>query len=513
MRMRMRTKLLLIFLFSSFLQPDFAKLPEDDMNTGLTSDHVSTDDSSSRPTSDQIAIEDATTTRPTSDADTTTDDYDNEPPFTYDPSDFRFGFKDGGWNDYDITIEPDLEKLIAKELNLISTKQIMLPIMPPSGTVPDLKNITEFENVSMWSNGTSDNNAKMNISFESATKSTALNGPSFGIMNSSIKGKDLSKYVWNTSDYVWYCGSPTILVIGTLGNVLSLVVMFRKKIRSSTTSLYLRVLAVLDLIILYTGLLQLYIKHVTSGADTSGADIRLTSRAACKLQMFYGYFILQFNSWLIMTVTLERLFAVICPHQWKKMFNKKNACVGIFLKALLIAILNGHFLFTHDLLVLSPTHKICRASTSGSVHFMLNVWPWIDFIVCCLIPSIVILISNLIIIANVVLSRVKHQQPNPTNQTKLTSLTIVLILVSLTFFFTTSPIAIYLINNRVNSEAEEKEKLNWAILNLIMYVNNSANFFLYVIGGPRFRNEFIKLFTRRNRISPDNTLQLNNINS
>ena len=55
---------------------------------------------------------------------------------------------------------------------------------------------------------------------------------------------------------LWRIGAPMVIFLGTLGNVLSGVVMSRKCMRRSVTGFYLLVLAFADTLVLYTGLLR-----------------------------------------------------------------------------------------------------------------------------------------------------------------------------------------------------------------------------------------------------------------
>ena len=56
--------------------------------------------------------------------------------------------------------------------------------------------------------------------------------------------------------------SPVLLLVGTVGNVLSILVMSRRSLRGSQASLYLIVLAVSDIMALYTGLLRHFLHKV-----------------------------------------------------------------------------------------------------------------------------------------------------------------------------------------------------------------------------------------------------------
>ncbi len=66
-------------------------------------------------------------------------------------------------------------------------------------------------------------------------------------------------------------------VLGTIGNVLSGIVMTRPTMRRSTMGLMLCVLAVFDTLVLWTDLLRQYVRYVHH------VDLRTHSNAVCKL--------------------------------------------------------------------------------------------------------------------------------------------------------------------------------------------------------------------------------------
>ena len=52
---------------------------------------------------------------------------------------------------------------------------------------------------------------------------------------------------------------PVLLLLGTVGNVLNLVVLQSRQYRSSTSTVSLSALAVMDILVLWTGLLRQWI--------------------------------------------------------------------------------------------------------------------------------------------------------------------------------------------------------------------------------------------------------------
>ena len=304
---------------------------------------------------------------------------------------------------------------------------------------------------------------------------------------------------------VWQYGTPVILSTGTLGNILSVCVICHKKILQSTTSMYLLVLAVVDTASLYTGLLHLYIKHVYS------YDWRVLSTAACKLHMFGGSMFLQYGSWLLVSITLERLCAVYLPHKCRNIFTKRNVVIGLIIQAIVIITISAHYLATHDVITMKSGKKTCAATTNVPWYFTHFVWPWIDFCVTSLLPSLILLLSNSAIVFRIVQSEsvrcVQLQAHGPAP--KMNSMTAILLTVSVLFLITTAPLSIYIIRNimlQLHADAVQRAQLSllWTCLNLLLYTNNALNFLLYLISGPRFRREFSKMLCvwKTNSVQP-----------
>ena len=285
-----------------------------------------------------------------------------------------------------------------------------------------------------------------------------------------------------------YC-SPILLVLGTIGNILSLAVMLRKNIRESTTSLYLSVLAIADTAVLYTGLLMNYVIKL------SGYYIFDSSRFACKFGRFTIYGLQQFDSWVLVNVALERVCAVFLPHKVKDIFTKKFATVSLIIQGLVIIAINNHFFYTYDLVYHAGEFQFCDIQLPAHASFIDYIWPWIDFCLISLIPFTIIISSNVAIVCRLLRSRYKRRHLHVNSQVKMTSMTAVLITVSLMFLVTTAPLRIFTITLNMNqhktANVYQKATLSLvsAILNMILYINYSVNFLLYCVSGTRFREE------------------------
>ena len=309
---------------------------------------------------------------------------------------------------------------------------------------------------------------------------------------------------------IWKVVPPILILFGTIGNILSIVVLTRKSIKASTTALYLTFLAFSDLLVLHTGLLRQWLNYLTE------YDVRHTSEAACKIHIWLVYSSLDFSAWILIAVTLERVISTWCPHSAKTKCNRKYATILIISIMFLSLALNSHLLFgmvnkvTIDDKGQIKTIDRCATIDPMYANFFNVTWPWIDLCAFCLIPFTVIVVGNSCILFKVIKSRQKaksrirpslrstHKSSShigPTNS----SMTAMLFTLNMVFLFTTSPVSIYNIGyphwlSGASEPTIASLEFWWAVVNMLMYTNNSINFLLYCLSGSRFRQEVKRLF-------------------
>ncbi|XP_071104710.1 C-C chemokine receptor type 1-like [Haliotis cracherodii] len=339
----------------------------------------------------------------------------------------------------------------------------------------------------------------------------------------SAATEDYTQYPeYKAGSLVWSIFPPILIFFGTIGNVLSIVVLNRKPMRESTVSIYLTALSVMDILVLYTGLMRQWLRVVIE------LDIRDVSEMSCKIHILLVYFTLDMSVWLLVSVTIERFVSVMFPLTVKRYFTRCKALVNIAVIAVLLLALNSHYLYglgdvetTTDG---ATTIEHCVSLWNGYEHFEFHVWPWIDLCVYSLIPLIVLIIANISIIQKILTRRRNARRIHPVVSTitseqkryqdkKTSSMTIMLLVLNLVFFLCTTPISVYLIGepywlDDLTPRQEAVLSLVWAITNMLQYTNNSINFLLYCISGSRFRNTLKELFQRRNRVRPSNSMTM-----
>ncbi|XP_045215468.2 lysophosphatidic acid receptor 6-like [Mercenaria mercenaria] len=310
---------------------------------------------------------------------------------------------------------------------------------------------------------------------------------------------------------IWKIVPPILLVLGTVGNCLSILVLTRGSIRSSTTALFLTVLAFSDLVVLYSGLLRQWLIHLF---DT---DVRKVSPFGCKLNIWLVYCSLDFSAWILIVVTLERVISAWLPHRARTLCTTKSAIsllisVGVFILALNAHMLYGMVFKTSTDENNNIEYQKCVEIDEDYSGFFNVTWPWIDFCAFCLIPFTVIVIGNALILFKVINSQRKvksrivptagsgnRQQTTSSHSSKQSSMTAMLFTLNIVFLISTSPISVYNICYpfwTANASEHDYAQLAlwWAVVNMLMYVNNSLNFILYCLSGSKFRLEVKRIF-------------------
>lgn len=206
----------------------------------------------------------------------------------------------------------------------------------------------------------------------------------------------------------------------------------------------------------------------------------------------------------VLTVTtLERVILVTWPHKAAIWCKPKRALRTILVIGLILFAIN------------SPNLAAIRDKEYGDydhctifeidIKNYSEIWTILHLILYNMVPSIIIITTNSLIIRKI-LWRSKIRRNCMSREEKRMTLT--LITVSLFFLLTTSPISIYqmwrenLTDKSQSIEFWDGHDTIMAVLLLISYLNNSCNFYLYVLTASRFRAELRNMFCCRAQVKP-----------
>ena len=302
-------------------------------------------------------------------------------------------------------------------------------------------------------------------------------------------------YASRVSRALWIFGPPVLLVMGTIGNILSVIVLQKQSLKEMSVSFYLSALAIADTLALYIGLLNFWLARVT------GTGVWSLSSITCKFYKFLLYTSNDYCAWILVIVSVQRFIAVYSPFEAKILNTKQRAILCLSVLLFLLIAVNLHLFWTFDLR--ADTVSVCDVSHKSHHHFVTSVWPWVDFSVGSFVPFLILIVCNAMIIRKLVERHHDHQKnmnvTKGTEYIKITNMTVMLLTVTFVFLCLTSPIVIYNIGEPYWLEGADdflkaRLELASAISHLLLYLNNAVNFLIYCVSGPAFRKELRLMF-------------------
>ncbi|CAH8564351.1 unnamed protein product [Schistosoma turkestanicum] len=387
-------------------------------------------------------------------------------------------------------------------------------------------------------------------------------------------------FICNIIHLLWMYIPPIIFIFGSLGNILSFVILKHPSTGSVTTFVYLIARSIVDEMVLTVGLLRRWTDKIF---DTKFEN---TSNFLCKMIHFWGTSSSLLSVWLTVTLTAERALVVSFPLHVTRLISYSRVRNIIIIMSILCATLSLHFLFTvgitpHCLQEFPKSSSSLSSQLTTEQTVQMNLtkpynshntqikcfyqcsilpqysplnWYWstFDAILYSYLPFCLIFGFNVIILKSVYrankerkrlrvyncsLNHTKNVSSSPTpslitsksltvkkstqiNETNpnVRQLTIVLLIISFSFLFTTFSIVLIKILAQV-LDLRGTSKLNAriyfrladTIAELFMYINHAMNFYLFCATGKTFRKHLILLFNRcRHMTLPSNKTNTKN---
>ncbi|XP_050398505.1 uncharacterized protein LOC126816261 isoform X2 [Patella vulgata] len=306
---------------------------------------------------------------------------------------------------------------------------------------------------------------------------------------------------------------PILLLVGTIGNLISLRCLHQLSINVWSSCLYLNVLCVVDLFVLFVDCGNRWFVKVTE--QNLSDQIMKTSAAICKVYPFVFQFILHIGPWILVASSVEMMIAARYPLLIYKMCTRERAKAVMLLMTVLLMCLNMHYFWTHGLVTYNegPTHSQtqCIYIEEFSEYFRDTVWPFLSLAVGDVIPLIVV--SALFFTTTAAMMRGRHKQ-NDLKKTlekyfmdihSLNELKTTFVLISLFYIIVITLRVIlvtveYLIQLRaVEIPCEVASKvyavigLLHTIIDILFYCYISFKIVIYLATSRRFRKELVNM--------------------
>ena len=312
-------------------------------------------------------------------------------------------------------------------------------------------------------------------------------------MNNEMKKSPPDFIEARISHFFWFYGQAFNLAIGVPGNTLSLMVLYRKKMSQSTSSVYLQILAVTDLWRVTIGVAG---RHLIR--EATGDDPLSISWWYC----VWWYYLLKmtttYNHWIMAGVSIERCIAIVFPLKSKGFITMKNAKRFLLITFFCSALYTLHF-FKSYTLVNRLGKRVCTGNQED--YFSREIRVWLDYIIIQIIPGFFIFLCNGFLI-HALFKRKQGVAKDSSKGSKdpLQSIVRMLMVVSLMYLIFTTPANInYIINSAFQvvydprSHEAAVEKMTWSIVSFAVFFNHSCNFLLYIASGGEFRAEFVRM--------------------
>ena len=146
-----------------------------------------------------------------------------------------------------------------------------------------------------------------------------------------------------------------IIAVGIPGNILTIIVMRKKKFRAQNLSILFIALSLSDTFwLLFLPLKDIY-------EILTGTNIQNLTVISCKLVTTIIWIFSMMSNWILVAITLERALCILIPHRYKDLCNRTREKILLLLIIAIVFCLCrprvGHF-------------RLAKIWTAGSLHWI-----------------------------------------------------------------------------------------------------------------------------------------------
>jgi hypothetical protein len=296
--------------------------------------------------------------------------------------------------------------------------------------------------------------------------------------------------------------APPILILGTIGNLINILVFSRKSLRKNPCSIYFCSASIVSLLALYSGL----ISRLLGGYNL---DLTTWNSILCKLRFYFYYVDVALLSWFLVFASLDRC---LCTSRlvYRRNFSRRRIAYRLVLYATIISVL--FYLQVFYCFVAEQNQFPVECYSKGVICRPFNDTQFL--IVYSLLPAILMAILGCLTINNV-RQMGRYIEPavnNNISRQKRIQLVPMLLVQVVLFCVFTIPLAVtklynsltVLLNLQLTPEDIARETFIFNVTVLISYLNCSVSFYVYALAGSLFRKELKKTI---HRIITKNRLQ------
>ncbi len=346
-----------------------------------------------------------------------------------------------------------------------------------------------------------------------SVNSTKLYFPSFEVSTESMgEAESTDDIIWNNlnmSALIFKCSQLTVWFVGSLGNIFSFLFFTQKEFRKTSTGLLFQCLALCDFVVVQEHIEALFLFVGLPNAMAHSSFV-------CRIRLWIIVTARLSAVWVLVSIACERLICVVWPYKIKLLFSNKRCKISVAFLVCSSCLIAVPQLLTSDSVGVYDSRaerfiKWCTPHNIGTVgYYMWKIEPWVFFTMYSAFPFVLLIIINFGIIVALGRAQKKRQSlqssisvtntSSPSggsvnsDNSKLNSMTIMLLLVSFSFIILTTPWCLYIVlRSIVGLHIDHLAGASF----LLMGINHSINFILYCLSGQRFRKQFVDMICCR----------------
>lgn len=288
----------------------------------------------------------------------------------------------------------------------------------------------------------------------------------------------------------WVTYGTCIIILGLIGNILSIFVLRRSAMKYLGISKYLILLSFSDFVICASGTTIMWTDVVF------GINVRSFDKYFCKISVYVNRIFMVYSSWILLVISVDRLDHVFFP---LKIARSKRLSLKLGIPFFVIAIWQSYTLYFYEVISSPVDLQLAKASCRISdrnkkvSEGVLRLASVIFTTFYSVIPCIILTICNIAIVCKLSIPTQLNLGQNAINGRKRVNIRL-MVLLSVFFIVTTGPFGIMIV---VQTFLQLKSQCLIGHLSLLALTNNSVNVLLYVFNGKRFRQELVKLLKRK----------------